>query len=82
MKHGFSLKVPNTACSGQQGVVAFFKHFSGFGRIPFRQRIPPRPAATNASRWAPEKNTGRLRACRVELLQSRAHTPRFPMPMT
>lgn len=45
-------KRANTACSGQQGLAAFSKPFSGFELFPFRQRIQSRPAAANASRWA------------------------------
>src|SRR3990172_4449840 len=35
--------------SGQQGFAAFFKHFSGLGKIPFSNLVHARPAATNAS---------------------------------
>jgi hypothetical protein len=48
MKHGFSLKAPNNACSRQVGLGAFLSLFlaSSFFRLP--SRVLSRPLAANA----------------------------------
>ena len=42
---------PNTACTGQVGVCAIFKRFSGFEFILLPGRVHARPPASNANRW-------------------------------
>jgi hypothetical protein len=44
--------LPNTACTGQVGVCAIYKQFSGFEFILLPGRVQSRPPASNASRWA------------------------------
>jgi hypothetical protein len=44
--------LPNTACTGQVGVCAIYKHFSHFEFILLPGRVHARPPASNASRWA------------------------------
>jgi hypothetical protein len=47
----------NTACSGQQGVAAFFGSFQHLSRIPFSSLVHARPAATNAGRWGAKEQS-------------------------
>jgi len=42
--------LPNTACTRQVGVCAFFKPFPGFEFFPLPNRIHARPLAGNAGR--------------------------------
>jgi hypothetical protein len=42
----------NKACSRLVGFCAVFEHFSGFGLFLLPSRIPARPPAANANRWA------------------------------
>jgi len=41
---------PNTACSRQVGLCAFYRQFSGFGFILLSNLISSRPLSANASR--------------------------------